>query len=178
MIFKKDGWQHTPWGAIGRVGVVLLVIALLFLLSAFPLPFGNLGDVRPAFLLMAVYYWSITRPENLSVAGVFFLGVLLDLLSGLPLGLNGLVFLSVQWIMRRQRKFMMGQPFRLIWAGLALVALGAGLCQWFLFALFYFSLPPVLPVLISATLTAFAFPLLVPLFAYVNKLVADSVDPL
>jgi rod shape-determining protein MreD len=165
-------WHESFLKTVGRWGLVLAVVLALILLSAIPLRFAHFGEVRPAFMLMAVYYWTILRPAPPVV--VFFLGLILDFLSGYYPGMTSLVLVAAQVLTNSQRKFLLGQPFLVIWAGFALVAFGAGALQWGLFSLFNATLVPVKSMLISSALSALLFPLCVLPLAAVYKALADS----
>jgi rod shape-determining protein MreD len=170
-------WHESFLRTIGRWGLGLAAILGLILLSAIPLRIVHLGEVRPVFMLMAVYYWTILRPAP--PLGVFALGLVLDLLSGYPLGMNALVLVLAQSLTAHNRKFLLGQSFLVIWAGFALVALGAGVLQWILFSLLSLTLVAAKPVLISTVLSAVLFPVAVLPLAAVHKALSDqsSVTP-
>ncbi len=159
---------------VGRLGLVLLMIVALFVLSIFPFHVASLGEIRPAFLLIAVYYWAILHPSLLPPLAVFAIGIALDLLFVYPLGMNALVLVVVQWLTRSQRKFLLGQSFPVIWAGFALVVFGAGILQWGLFSLFNTTLVPVKPMLVSAALSTFLFPLMAVPLSLLHKALVDS----
>jgi rod shape-determining protein MreD len=174
MTFKADeGWEEPILSMLGRWALTLLLIFALLLLSTFPFKFANFGEIRPSFMLIAVYYWAIMRPQTLSPAATFIVGIAFDLMTGSPLALNALTLLLVQWITQRQRKFLLGQPFLVMWMGLGLVAIGASAMQWALYSLFYLEAVSVRDCLMSALMTAAVFPLVVmPLSAF-NKMLAD-----
>jgi len=152
----------------------LMAASLLVIIAAslIPLDIIHLGEVRPFFLLAAVYYWTIVRPSMLPVIVVFAAGLLLDLFSTQPLGLQALLLITAQWLVRSQRKFLAGQSFRGQWAGFSVVVLGAGFLQWMLFSLFTFTLPPPQHIAMSAVLTALIFPLLTLPFSVVARVFA------
>jgi rod shape-determining protein MreD len=135
-----------------------LLLMILFMLSVTALPLPHVGPIKPALLLMAVYYWSIYRPTMMPPWLCFVTGLLLDLLTGLPPGVNAVIFTLVQWIVRDQRKFLMGQPYITIWAVFILVAGLSGLAQWMLYGLVNMHWAPILPVVISLAATIFLFP--------------------
>jgi rod shape-determining protein MreD len=58
---------------------------------------------------------------------VFLVGILDDILSGTPLGVNSLMLLFVHWTIMTQHRVFRGKSFVLIWWAFALVALGAKL---------------------------------------------------
>ncbi|HYD19269.1 MAG TPA: rod shape-determining protein MreD [Patescibacteria group bacterium] len=176
MAFRAgDGWDGSTAGMLGRWALIILFMFLLLILSIFPFKIGHFGEIRPSFILMAIYYWAIMRPSTFPPLATFCLGIMLDLLAGdtWPLGVNAITLLAVQWIMRRQRKFMLGQGFIVLWMGLALVTLTAGLFQWLVYSAFNqsFEIQTLQPVLISAVMTSVIFPLIVlPLSAFNKKL--------
>ncbi|HEY8189244.1 MAG TPA: rod shape-determining protein MreD, partial [Micavibrio sp.] len=141
-----------------RLLVPMALLAALFLLSVAALPVPHAGPVKPAFILMAVYYWSIFRPTLMPPSLCFFTGLLLDIISGLPLGVNAIIFTLVQWIVRDQRRFLMAQAYVTTWAVFILVALGATFLQWGLYGLIRLRWSPVAPVLISVGATTLLFP--------------------
>lgn len=167
-----SGWQGSPERILKRAAVLFALVTALLVLSSFPLHAGGFGEVRPAFMLIAVYYWSTLKPDVLSPLSAFIIGIVLDLLAGYPLGVQALVFVLAQWTTRGQRKFLMGQPFAVMWAGFALVAGVAAVLQWALFSLFYFETMDVRAVLASALLTCLVFPVVVWGLSAFNKTLA------
>lgn len=176
MAFRTgDGWQGSVPGALRRWALTGCLILVLLVLSAFPFQFGNFGQIRPAFMLMAVYYFAIMRPSLLPPVAAFIVGVAFDLMEYLPLGVTALTLVLAQWITRSQRKALLGQSFVVLWMGMALLALGAGLLQWVLYSLFYnhFDIWVLKPMLVSVAVTAAVFPLFVLPLSALNKSLAD-----
>lgn len=176
MAFRADdGWQGSTASMLGRWAMTAVFIVVLLVLSTFPFKIGHFGEIRPSFMLMAIYYWAIMRPSTLSPIATFIVGIAFDLMGGFPLGLNAMTLLIVQWATRRQRKFVLGQGFIVLWMGLALVSLGAGLFQWAVYSAFHQNFQPgsLKPVLTSVVMTTVIFPLIVlPLSAF-NKSLAE-----
>lgn len=176
MAFRADdGWQGSTASMLGRWAMTAVFIVVLLVLSTFPFKIGHFGEIRPSFMLMAIYYWAIMRPSTLSPIATFIVGIAFDLMGGFPLGLNAMTLLIVQWATRRQRKFVLGQGFIVLWMGLALVSLGAGLFQWTVYSAFHQNFQPgsLKPVLTSVVMTTVIFPLIVlPLSAF-NKSLAE-----
>lgn len=169
-----DGETSSRWTAVKRFLLVLAMVLAAFLLSVVPVRLGAFDDVRPPFLLMVVYYWAIYRPSLIPPVLAFALGLLADLIAVLPLGLSALLLVSAQWVVRGQRRFLLGQAFLVIWAVYALVAAAAGLAQWLLFCLFHVALVPIMPVVVGTTLSVLLFPLVVLPLSLINKALAES----
>ena len=151
-----------------------LVTLLAVLVAVLPLGISFAAVVTPFLSLMAVYYWSIYRPDLLPPAAVFAIGVLQDILTGGPVGLLALVLLLVQALAVSQRRILLGQGFTVEWAGLLLVTAGAGLVSWLLASVYYLALVPPLPFVVQALITAALYPLGSWLFTRVARLTAGA----
>ena len=112
-------------GAIPVTVTVMLVFA-----ASLPWRLPAFVEVTPAFAVMAVFYWTIYRPERFPYAATFGIGVLQDLLAGTPLGMTAFALLIVQGIVASQRTFFRGKPFLVIWWGFSLVMPTVGLLSW------------------------------------------------
>lgn len=172
---ETDGWQGSILSMLGRWAMTAGLILLLLVLSSFPFKIGNFGEIRPSFMLMAVYYWAIMRPSTLPPIATFIVGLAFDLMAGFPLGLNAMTLVIAQWVTRSQRKFLLGQSFLVIWMGLTLVSFGAGVFQWLLYSLFnqQFELVALRPILVSVLMTSAIFPLIVLPLAAFNRSLAE-----
>lgn len=167
---SDTGWQRENsghfWQFAGRYSLVALVMALLFALNVVPVHLPGFGLVRPPFVLMMVYFWAIFRPGLMTPMLAFTLGLLLDVFAGTPFGLNALVFVALQWITCRQRRFLSGQSFFLTWWGYVFAAGFAAGASWLVASLLSLHFLPPAPILMSTALGIFLFPLAVlPLFS-------------
>ncbi len=106
------------------------VTLLLMLFAMTPTYIPGLSHITPMYALMAVYFWSIYRPDLLGYGATFGIGVLEDLLAGTPLGSGALILLLCQRVVFHQQKFFNNKPFGIIWLAFAVVATGAGLLRW------------------------------------------------
>lgn len=150
-------WQkldHT-----GRNLLPFAVTVLMMLLAMAPTQVPGLSALAPPLTLMAVFYWAIHRPDLLRPIVVFLIGLLQDLLSGLPLGLSALVFTLAYWAVLTQRRFFLGNSFLLLWWGFGMVAFAAAAVQWIVYSLSFVTVLTVRPVLFQAMLAIAIFPL-------------------
>jgi rod shape-determining protein MreD len=161
----NDGWREHLIGALGRLGLILLVMTVLLVVSLFPLTLGGYAEIRPAFILMAIYYWAIARPGIFTLPRVFILGIVFDLLAGFPLGLNTAIFVLAYWVTSTQRKFLLGQGFFVVWAAFAAVAAGNTFLQVLFFSAFSLSIVVPKAALVSLFFTCLLFPLVVPVLS-------------
>jgi rod shape-determining protein MreD len=149
--------EEVGWAFRVLIAQVLTLILFALNLVSFSLPYA--GEMRPFFLLMAIYYWAIYRPTLLPPIAAFALGLGLDILSGFPVGLNALLLLAVQMIVRRNRLFLMGQPYGMVWMGFGLTCLTVAGAQWAFFAMMSQGLPAFEPAGAAALLSVAVFPL-------------------
>lgn len=154
----------------GRMAVPYFFVGLLFVLNIVSLSYPFTGGIKVPFILMALYYWSIFRPTMIPGWLAFAIGIVLDLLSGLPVGINASIFVVLQWVVSDQRRFLMGQPFIMIWSGFGLVAAISSFLQWFLFGLSTLHWPSIVPVGISFVLGFVLFPVVCLLFHFTHKI--------
>lgn len=173
MAYSKPTSDSILW--FSRLAIVQVVIGFLFVLNVVNFSIPYTADIRPFFLLMAVYYWAVFRPSLIPPAFAFVWGFLLDLLSGLPVvGLNAIILLIIQWVVRDQRVYLMGQPFPMLWAGFAVTAGVYALLLWGAVALFTLQWPAYMPTLISALLTITLFPIIGLLLVLTHRLLPQE----
>ncbi len=136
---------------------VTVTVALVFA-GSLPWRLPAFVEVTPAFAAMAVFYWTIYRPERLPYVATFAIGVLQDLLAGTPLGMTALVLLIVQGVVASQRTFFRGKPFLVVWWGFAMVMPAAGLLGWAIASACFGTLVPLLPIIVQIVITVLVFP--------------------
>jgi rod shape-determining protein MreD len=155
-------WQKIDQSA--RNLTPLLLSIGLVLLTVLPSGIPALAAVAPPLALMSIYHWTVYRPNQLPVSGVFAIGVMHDLLTGSPLGLFTLVFLTAFGITLTQRRFVAGKSFLIYWFGFALIAAGALFESWVLACLWTFTLIDPRAVVFQYLVTIGLFPLVAGLF--------------
>lgn len=159
---------------VARLAVPLLLLLAMVLAAAVRVPLPEIGpyagDIRPDFALMAVYYWSIYRPTLVPPFLCFAAGLLTDFLTGMPLGLNALIFVALQWIVRDQRRFLMAQPYVVLWAIFGFVAILSGLMLWTFYGLAHLNWPPLLPIAATICLSVVLFPPVTMLLIFIHRL--------
>jgi rod shape-determining protein MreD len=149
-----------------------ITVALMFLVEV---PFGIVDQAMllPAVTVASVYFWSLFRPAAMPPPLVFVIGLLLDLLGYLPLGVGVLTLLVTHGLVERWRPVLVRQSFRLVWLVFAAFGVGAAALSWTVTALLSFLLLPLGPVLFQALLTAALYPALAVLFLRAHRTIAD-----
>lgn len=131
---------------------------LLGVIAVLPLGIPDWGAMAPPLMLIAVFYWSLVRPDLMPPILAFALGLLSDLLTGAPLGSGALVMVVTQWTMRTQQRFLVNRPFLLLWAAFLPVVATAITLEWIVYAILTLHLPPILIALARMGLGFVLFP--------------------
>lgn len=155
--------KETP-GAVEQTDTLagrLLPIAttmLSSLLSLQPVHLPGYMTLMPPFALMAVYHWTIYRPDLLPPVALFEIGIADDLLSGGPLGVAPLLYLLSRSAVLRCRRLFINQTFPFIWGGFTLLTGSAMLGLWLLHSALAFQVVGFSGSVFRSVLTILLFP--------------------
>jgi len=140
----------------------LLVVLLLIFITLAPIRISYLAIAAPLLPLMAVYHFSLFRPQFLPPLLLFALGMMTDLLqggTGNPLGLSALVFICVRALLERNRRYLVDVSFVFIWLGYALLSAFAVLVMWLTNCLWSSRLIDPSPALFQYAISLFFYPI-------------------
>ncbi|HVB16552.1 MAG TPA: rod shape-determining protein MreD [Stellaceae bacterium] len=144
-------------------GVARMLPLATTLLAAFiailPVQAPGYAALTPAFTLMAVYHWTIYRPDLLPPVGLFAVGLGQDLLAGTPVGVSALVLLVARAVVLRHRRYFINRTFAFVWTGFALLGAAAALGTWGLHCLMQLNLFDLRTPVFRTVLTIAIFPL-------------------
>jgi rod shape-determining protein MreD len=145
-------------GLIARF-VPFLMTFLFVLMSVVPLNLPGFSVVTPAFALMAVFHWTVYRPDLMPLSAVFAIGLLIDLLDGTPyVGLSALTLLIVRTAVLSQRRFFVNRTFPVLWLGFLAVTAGSFVFLWAAVSLLHGGLLGLRPFIFQAVLTVACYP--------------------
>jgi rod shape-determining protein MreD len=88
---------------------LLLSALVALILTVLPLP-PWLDVLRPAFLVLAVLYWSVNAPRAGGIAFGFFAGLMLDVFQGPVLGEHALALAIVTYMAVREHQRIRSKP--------------------------------------------------------------------
>ncbi|MBY0431525.1 MAG: rod shape-determining protein MreD [Rhodospirillales bacterium] len=123
---RMDMWARN----LLPVGMTLM----LLLVNVAPTRIPGFAGLVPVLTLMSVFYWAIYRPDLMPAYAAFMVGLLYDVISGIPIGVNALVCLLVHGVTVSQRRFFLGNTFVVTWWAFAVIAAGAAIISWLLVA--------------------------------------------
>jgi rod shape-determining protein MreD len=78
----------------------LVTIIAALLLSIVPLP-AAIAPFRPDWVALALLYWCLVEPERYSLFSAFFIGLVLDALTGSLLGQHSLALIVIVFLWQR-----------------------------------------------------------------------------
>lgn len=142
----------------GRRFLPFLITLLMILLTVVAGPLPDVAAITPLFTLMAVYYWSVYRPDLLRMPGLFILGIILDALTRLPLGLSSLSFMVTAQLVQSQRHIFSDQSYPTLWLGFAVVVTCLQTMHWLILSLLAWHALPLWPLLLQSLFTLALFP--------------------
>jgi rod shape-determining protein MreD len=145
-------------GAPGRV-VPFLSTVVFVLVSVVPLQLPGFAAVTPSFALMAVYHWTVYRPDLLPLSAIFALGLLLDLLNGTPfVGMSALTLLIARTAVLINRRHFINRDFSVLWLGFLALACGLFMFSWAFVSMLNGRVLGTRPFLFEAVLTVSCYP--------------------
>lgn len=122
----------------------ILSVITLILMTVIPDIMPNVARMGALWPLIGIAYWTLARPRNMKPSAVFMLGLLMDIVSFVPLGVHGFIFVTMQIILKRQRRFLLGQGFWVLWTAYALLGLAV-------YTSLYVLISPVQPSAVNFT---------------------------
>src|ERR1700722_6731258 len=146
---------------------------ILMLLSLAPIGLWGQAALLPTVALTCVWFWSLFRPAAMAPPIVFVLGLLLDLLGFLPLGVGEVTMLITHGLAQRMRGFLSRQGFAVVWLIFTTVACGIAALNWAFVSLLTFSLIPPGPVLFQAGLAVAMSPAVAIPLTLAHRSIAD-----
>ena len=159
MALKVSSVPSLPRVNSGIARMLPIATTLLAaIIAILPVPVPGYAALTPAFTLMAVYHWTIYRPDLLPPIGVFGVGLAQDLLAGTPVGVGTLVLLLARAAVLRVRRYFINRTFPFVWTGFTLLGAGAMVSLWALHCLLQLTVFDLRSTMFRTVLTIAIFP--------------------
>lgn len=95
-----------PFKCFFWIGLTVLLSLLITLL-----PWPQAWQwYQPPWVLLVLIFWMMAIPEGIAVITVFFVGLLVDLLTGTLLGQHAFLFTLIAYLFFQLRKYITGFP--------------------------------------------------------------------
>jgi rod shape-determining protein MreD len=156
---KPSAWANLDTLA-RQLFPFVMTLGFVFL-GTIPLRVPGQQVLAPSLSLIALFYWTLHRPDLMPAAAAFVLGFFHDVLSGAPLGTGAAVYLAVHAAVSWQRHFFHGKSFGILWLGFSVVVGFAVLLSWVLAALLAGSIVDARAAGLQAMATIGCFPMTV-----------------
>ena len=154
-----------------------VVSLVLIMFSAMPVNVSSIGPVAPNLGLIAVFYWTIYRPDLMPAIAVLPLGLWQDLMNAGPIGLNALTLLIVYGVILFQRVFFRGKTFLIVWWAFGLMAAFASLVFWLAVMAWHLRYVDPAPLAFQFALTLAVFPFLYWVLSQIQRAIARRAQP-
>lgn len=164
---KQSLWHHLDLTA--RNISPFAITVLLVMAGMVPLGVPDLSPIIPSLAMIAVYYWSVHRPDLMPVWAVFLVGLFQDLLSGAPTGPGIAALLVVHTVVGSLRRYSANASLPILWSLFGVVAAAAFVTLWLLSCLSLGVIFNPRPVLFQYLATLAAYPCLAWLFAQAQR---------
>src|SRR6266852_545425 len=159
MALKVSSIPSLPRVNSGVARMLPIATTLLAaIITILPVRVPGYAALTPAFTLMAVYHWTIYRPDLLPPVGLFAVGLAQDLVAGAPVGVGALVLLLARAAVLRYRRYFINRTFPFVWGGFTLLGAGAMLALWALHCLLQLSFFDLRTTVFRTVLTIAIFP--------------------
>lgn len=147
---------------------------ILFILYMAPPPFGFLTMIKPLLLLITVFYWMVYRPDLLSLGTLFAFGIIEDLVSVTPVGINTLCYILLYIAVNGQQSFFIGKSFVETWWVFSITSFGFIFLKWFFISISQAAFIPFYTTFFCYLMTVMFYPLIAQILSFVqNKLLKE-----
>ncbi len=150
--------------------LVTLLFVILYVLPKHAFAFSN---VMPLLHMASIFYWGMLGHRQMPYWFVFAMGVLIDVVTGLPLGLSSLVYILFVVFMRMQRRFVHKEGFLINWAFFSALLLVMSGVQWLLVTSLGSTQHALLPLFMQWLITAFCYPVVSRIFDVLQALISS-----
>lgn len=155
MIHLTSRFELLFWGALP--GIITLLLTILYLSAKH---ISGMAHFMPALPLIPVFYWGMMQAREMPYWFVFMVGLVIDAVSGLPLGLSSLLYVFFLVLLHMQRKYFHKEGFVIKWGYFALLLGATSAMNWAMLSLFNSRAENFLPAIIQWLLTVGCYPAL------------------
>ena len=157
--------------------VPVLSIFVLILMTTVPVTFAHTIPVGGLWPLGGIVYWTLVRPQSMKMPILFLLGLLTDIVTFIPFGIHAAIFIIAQASVKKQRRFLIGQGFWVLWAAYALLAVMVYTALFCVISLFLPSAISYVNGLMGVFVSAVAMPLIMMCLGRLNYLIDLFDEP-
>jgi rod shape-determining protein MreD len=167
--------NFSPWRVLALI-VPLASILVAILMMPLPIGIKVWGyTIMPSLPLLAIFLWTLYRPELLPPMAVLLFGLLFDLLINGPIGSSSIVFLAAYTITLSQRIYWKTLQGPGLLGGFIFVVLPAELLSWATASFSFGHLLSPTPALLEALASILLLPLARRAFVPLERMVGPGI---
>lgn len=179
MSFREKNYRQTIARSSegNRFALTLFTLAIaVFIILFSKVPLIQIFNVipHPSIISIAIFYWSLSDPERLSIYSLFFIGLFADLLLISPIGVGFLIYLGLHYFVIAQRTTLLNRGLTVKLAFFSLIMIFLYFIVFFLARYFHGSFPAVKTIIVPCLATIICFIPLYRLFEIIDNLVFPS----
>jgi rod shape-determining protein MreD len=167
-----SGFTHktalTFWSVVPMIATLVLVV--LYLVPKHAATFSN---VMPMLHMTSVFYWGIINIRHMPYWFVFIIGMLVDAVTGLPLGISSMVYVFFVLFMRMQRKYVHKEGFLIHWAFFSALLMVIFGIKWLFITSLGTTAHALLPLFIQWLITVCCYPFASKIFDVLQAFVSS-----
>jgi len=137
--------------------IITTLLTLIYLASKH---ISGLNHFMPALPIIPIFYWGMMQARDMPYWFVFSVGLLLDAVMGIPLGLTSLLLIFFLLLVHAQRKYFHKEGFVIKWGYFAILLATVSAANWVLLSFFILHSEPLLPAAIQWFLTMCLYPIM------------------
>lgn len=137
---------------------------LLFILYTIPKHLWGMNYIMPLLPLLPIFYWGRLHAPEIPYWFVFLIGLLMDVVSGTPLGLSAMLYLLFLTMLQAQSKYIHKEGFIIVWFYFAFLLSIICALQWIVLSFPGNFFHTITPVFMQWIVTTGSYPLFHKLF--------------
>ncbi len=146
-----------------------IITFLLFILCAIPKYVWGINYIMPVLPLIPIFYWGRLQAAEMPYWLAFITGLLMDVVSGLPLGLSAFLYILFLVMLHNQSKYIHKEGFAITWGYFTLLLAIISVFEWAIMSFSGNQLHAIPAAVIQWLITASLYPLFHKLFDSISE---------
>ncbi|MDR2902389.1 MAG: rod shape-determining protein MreD [Lactobacillales bacterium] len=152
--------------------ILSFVCLLIDQLPYFMIPYFN---VHIPFIIIVVFYFAIFHPTVMNSVLAFFIGLMADMITNSPLGLQAFLFSGLFFFTNLNRKFLLQRTFSGLWIYFTISALIYYIVWYVLFSLKSLTLLNIMPLMVQYVFVVLFYPIVVGICGSLNNKLGEKL---
>jgi rod shape-determining protein MreD len=145
------------------------ITSLMFILCVIPKHIWGISYIMPLLPLIPIFYWGIMQATEMPYWFVFLIGLLMDVVSGIPLGLSALLYVLFLITIHTQSKYIHKEGFVIIWGYFMMLLAIIFILEWLIISFSGNQMQAIPAAIIQWLLTISFYPIFHRLFDNVSE---------